>query len=88
MCITLSRRIFSDGQGRARSGLLSPESSSEVCGPTILKWLDNIALRDLAFHKNYATYADARGDVYQWNGNASSQQNRSPKLILEGKVGI
>ena len=79
-----SSDFFSDVN--ARSGLLSPDSSSEVCGPTILKWLDNIALRDLAFHKYYAAYTDARGDVHQWNGNASSQQ--SPKLILEGKVGI
>ncbi len=67
---------------------MSPESSSqEIYGPTVLRWLDNVALHDLAFHQNYAACVDARGDVYVWGGNTSSQQNQSPKLILERKVG-
>jgi len=67
--------------------VVSPESPShEIYGPTVLRWLDNVALHDLAFHENYAACVDARGDVYHWGGNTSSQQKQSPKLILEGKV--
>ncbi|KAF8352341.1 regulator of chromosome condensation 1/beta-lactamase-inhibitor protein II [Amanita rubescens] len=72
--------------GSNRSGVVSPESPShEIYGPTVLRWLDNVALHDLAFHENYAACVDARGDVYHWGGNTSSQQKQSPKLILEGK---
>ncbi|KAF8626336.1 hypothetical protein AX15_004995 [Amanita polypyramis BW_CC] len=50
-----------------------------------MKWLDNVALRDLAFHKNYAACVDARGDVYQWGEKVTSLQNQMPRLAMKGK---
>ncbi|KAF9065313.1 regulator of chromosome condensation 1/beta-lactamase-inhibitor protein II [Rhodocollybia butyracea] len=57
-------------------------SDSEVIRtPAIAKWLDNVALRDLALHKDYAACVDARGDVYQWGLGTES-----PTLILKGQA--
>jgi alpha-tubulin suppressor-like RCC1 family protein len=34
--------------------------------PTIAKWLEGVALRELQLHKKHAACVDSRGDVYQW----------------------
>ncbi|KAJ3908556.1 regulator of chromosome condensation 1/beta-lactamase-inhibitor protein II [Lentinula edodes] len=60
--------------------LLPDNSKSEVIqSPTTAKWLDNVALRDLALHKEYAACVDARGDVYQWG------QGGQPSPVLKGQ---
>ncbi|KAK2460566.1 hypothetical protein APHAL10511_007036 [Amanita phalloides] len=69
--------------GSNRSGVLTP--GSDTCVPTTVKWLDNVALRDLALHKKYAACVDARGDVYLWGSGTSLTQDQMPKLILKGK---
>ncbi|KAE9406370.1 RCC1/BLIP-II [Gymnopus androsaceus JB14] len=47
--------------------------------PTTAPWLQNVVLRDLAFHEKYAAGVDARGDVYQWGEGAE------PSITLKGK---
>jgi alpha-tubulin suppressor-like RCC1 family protein len=71
--------------------ILSPEVSSEetLRTPTVAKWLDGVALRDLQLHQKHAACIDARGDVYQWGEGffgESLRGVRSPKLTLRGKV--
>ena len=61
--------------------LLPDNSKSEfIQSPTTAKWLDNVALRDLALHKEYVACVDARGDVYQWG------QGGQPSPVLKGQV--
>lgn len=68
-----------------------PETSVDTTlrTPTIAKWLDGVALRDLQLHESHAACVDARGDVYQWGsgffGKAFSGSH-FPKLTLKGKV--
>lgn len=38
----------------------------DIRQPTIAKWLEGVALRDMQLHKRHAACVDARGDVYQW----------------------
>ncbi|KIK59718.1 hypothetical protein GYMLUDRAFT_168962 [Collybiopsis luxurians FD-317 M1] len=67
--------------GSNNSQTLLPNTSSPetIRLPTTAKWLDNVALRDLVLHKEYATAVDARGNVYKWGKNAE------PSCILKGK---
>ncbi|KZT28540.1 RCC1/BLIP-II protein [Neolentinus lepideus HHB14362 ss-1] len=60
--------------------------------PTPVKWLQNVALRDLALHERHAACVDARGNVYQWgNGffgvgpSDLKGQEWAPKQTLQGK---
>uniref|UniRef100_A0A0W0FU55 Uncharacterized protein n=1 Tax=Moniliophthora roreri TaxID=221103 RepID=A0A0W0FU55_MONRR len=72
--------------GSNQSKLLSPEvsDSEHYRTPQVADWLDNVALRDLAFHKSHAACVDARGDVYQW-GEGFSRQSTKPCRTLDGK---
>ncbi|PFH52392.1 hypothetical protein AMATHDRAFT_140044 [Amanita thiersii Skay4041] len=76
--------------GSNRSNVLSLGVPPEevIRTPTIAKWLDNVALRDLVFHRKHAACVDARGDVYQWGdeffGDSASQCPK-PKQTLKGK---
>lgn len=56
--------------------------------PTVVAWLQNVALRDLALHQKHAACVDARGDVYQWGEGFFSAENKDgkPILTLRGKV--
>ncbi|KAF5391339.1 hypothetical protein D9757_002046 [Collybiopsis confluens] len=58
-------------------------ASQVLRSPTPAKWLHNVALRDIAFHKEYAAAIDARGNVYQWGHGAEE-----PSCILKGKKNI
>ncbi|KAK7043637.1 hypothetical protein VNI00_008248 [Paramarasmius palmivorus] len=72
--------------GSNQSKLLSVDDSDteHYRTPQIADWLSNVALRDLAFHKNHAACVDARGDVYQW-GEGFSKENKRPLRTLSGK---
>ncbi|KAJ3795050.1 regulator of chromosome condensation 1/beta-lactamase-inhibitor protein II [Lentinula aff. detonsa] len=67
------------GSNSSQKLLPSDSQSESIRSPTIAKWLDNVALRDLVLHKKYAACVDARGDVYQWG------QGVEPSLILKGQ---
>ncbi|KAG7092292.1 hypothetical protein E1B28_008654 [Marasmius oreades] len=72
--------------GSNRCKLLSIKPATEnVRFPQVATWLDNVALRDLAFHKTYAACVDARGDVYQWGEGFSLPESTKPGLTLGGK---
>ncbi|KAL0579967.1 hypothetical protein V5O48_002051 [Marasmius crinis-equi] len=71
--------------GSNRSKVLSQNSETEnVRFPEAAEWLNNVALRDLAFHKTHAACIDARGDVYQW-GEGFSKEHSKPCRTLSGK---
>lgn len=66
-----------------RESLLSP-STPEIDAlrvPSVVHWLSNVALRDLALHEKHGACVDVRGDVYQWNGRTNE-----PLASLTGKV--
>ena len=66
--------------------MLSNDSDYEVLrAPEAPEWLNNVALRDLAFHKTHAACIDAHGDVYQW-GDGFSREQKKPCRTLSGKV--
>jgi alpha-tubulin suppressor-like RCC1 family protein len=74
-----------------RDKILSPEISSDenLRTPTVAKWLDGVALRDLQLHQKHAACIDARGDVYQWGEGFFGEAVKgvhSPKLTLRSKV--
>ncbi|KAM6500839.1 Regulator of chromosome condensation 1/beta-lactamase-inhibitor protein II [Amanita muscaria] len=72
--------------GSNRAKLLLPESpSDELRVPTAAAWLDNVALRDLAFHNEHAAFVDASGDVYQWGPKFFGSESPRPRLTLKGK---
>lgn len=59
--------------------------------PTIVPWLDNIALRDMQLHKQHSACVDAKGDVYQWGHGvfgSAVQGVAGPIPTLRGKVGV
>jgi hypothetical protein len=72
--------IISEGEGKERY----------IRCPTIAKWLENVALRDMQLHRRHAAYVDARGDVYQWGdgflGTSTLKDTTRPILTLRGKV--
>ena len=78
-----------------RSRIIDPNAPDvgTVQRPTNVKWLENVALRDLVLHEHHAACVDSRGDVYQWgdgffgSGSASEAEARKPKATLIGKVG-
>ncbi|KAK1232984.1 hypothetical protein PQX77_003898 [Marasmius sp. AFHP31] len=71
--------------GSNRSQVLSKGSENDVLRlPQAAEWLNDVALRDLAFHKTHAACIDARGDVYQWGEGFSKEQNK-PCRTLSGK---
>ncbi|KAJ4488156.1 RCC1/BLIP-II [Lentinula aciculospora] len=67
------------GSNRSQKLLPNDAKSESIRSPTTAKWLDNVALRELALHKDYAACVDARGDVYQWG------QGVEPSLTLKGQ---
>lgn len=80
--------------GSNKTNVISPETPKidSVRMPTPVKWLQNVALRDLALHEQHAACVDARGDVYQWGdgffGAGPSDprsQEWAPKQTLQGK---
>ena len=79
-----------------RSRIIDPHAPDigTVQRPTNVKWLENVALRDLVLHEHHAACVDSRGDVYQWgdgffgSGSAPDAEARKPKATLVGKVGV
>ena len=68
------------------SGVLSPDApyNVEAGTPSPVRYLDNVALRDLALHAHHGAAVDARGDLYQWG--AGSHDEKRPLRTLQGKV--
>ncbi|XP_006458490.1 hypothetical protein AGABI2DRAFT_190775 [Agaricus bisporus var. bisporus H97] len=55
--------------------------------PTIAKWLEGVALRDLQLHRTHAACVDARGNVYQWGDGffgSTSKGSAKPMPTLMG----
>ncbi|KAG6832413.1 hypothetical protein H0H87_001573 [Tephrocybe sp. NHM501043] len=75
------------GSNRARSNTLTQEPTDVIRTPSVAAWLDGVALRDLAIHKDNAACVDSRGDVYQWGKGFSSDDvgKRKPTLTLREK---
>ncbi|KAF8844906.1 RCC1/BLIP-II [Paxillus ammoniavirescens] len=79
--------------GSNKSNLIDPKSPmvATLQLPTNAKWLEHVALRDLALHERHAACVDARGDVYQWGDGffgstpGSETEANTPKLTLHGK---
>ncbi|KIK90565.1 hypothetical protein PAXRUDRAFT_831604 [Paxillus rubicundulus Ve08.2h10] len=79
--------------GSNKSNLIDPKSPmvGTLQVPTNAKWLEHVALRDLALHERHAACVDARGDVYQWGDGffdltpGSETEANTPKLTLHGK---
>lgn len=74
--------------GSNRSNTLIPDAVETIRTPSVTKWLDGVALRDLAIHRHHAACVDARGDVYQWgDGFPSSDPGKQfkPTLTLRNK---
>ncbi|KAG6335847.1 hypothetical protein ID866_3237 [Astraeus odoratus] len=79
--------------GSNRLNILDPNAPGVevVQHPTNVKWLENVALRDLVLHERHAACVDARGDVYQWGDGffgstpTSDAEAKSPKATLRGK---
>lgn len=70
-------------------GATEKEKDKDIRQPTIARWLDNVALRDMQLHRRHAACVDARGDVYQWgDGFFGPMLEGSAKPIptLKGKV--
>lgn len=58
--------------------------------PTNVKWLENVALRDLVLHEHHAACVDGRGNVYQWGDGffgSVATETKKPKATMCGKVG-
>ena len=92
-CLLLTRRKPTPtccSSHNDRSKTLIPDAIETIRTPSIAKWLDGVALRDLALHRYHAACVDARGDVYQWGSGFSSSdtgtQQFSPTLTLKNKV--
>ncbi|TFK42956.1 regulator of chromosome condensation 1/beta-lactamase-inhibitor protein II [Crucibulum laeve] len=75
--------------GSNKHEVLAPDNGREasIRTPVVSKWLDNVALRDLALHEKHGACVDARGDVYQWGEEffGGSAIPRVPKRTLRGK---
>ncbi|KAF8447908.1 regulator of chromosome condensation 1/beta-lactamase-inhibitor protein II [Boletus edulis BED1] len=75
--------------GSNKSNLIGPQSPGieTFQTPVNAKWLENVALRDLALHGGHAACVDARGDVYQWGDGffCSKSDVKAPKITLRGK---
>lgn len=59
--------------------------------PTIAKWLEGVALRDLQLHRTHAACVDARGNVYQWGDGffgPTSKGSAKPMPTLMGMVPV
>ncbi|RDB24241.1 Protein FMP25, mitochondrial [Hypsizygus marmoreus] len=74
--------------GSNRSNTLTPDELEVIRTPSVAGWLDGVALRDLALHRDHAACVDARGDVYQWGSGyagADSDKRLKPTLTLREK---
>ncbi|KAG6376199.1 regulator of chromosome condensation 1/beta-lactamase-inhibitor protein II [Boletus reticuloceps] len=75
--------------GSNKSNLIGPQSPGieTFQTPVNAKWLENVALRDLALHEKHAACVDARGDVCQWGDGFSCSKSdvKAPKITLRGK---
>ncbi|KAF9466301.1 regulator of chromosome condensation 1/beta-lactamase-inhibitor protein II [Collybia nuda] len=74
--------------GSNRSNTLIPEAVDVIRTPSVAKWLDGVALRDLVLHRDHAACVDARGDVYQWGVGFSGpvpDDGHKPQLTLREK---
>lgn len=73
-----------------RTRLIDPQSPGigTFQTPVNAKWLENMALRDIALHERHAACVDARGDVYQWGDGffGSKSDAKIPRITLRGKV--
>ena len=71
------------------SKTLIPDALETIRTPSIAKWLDGVALQDLAIHQHHAACVDGRGDVYQWGSGFSGSDpgtQLKPTLTLRNKV--
>lgn len=87
LCLTHSRDYRHAPYSYSSKLLVFDGSQESLKSPTLLPWLDGVALRDLVLHETHAACVDARGDVYQW-GSVLTQGNISTKPVrtLRGKV--
>jgi alpha-tubulin suppressor-like RCC1 family protein len=72
-----------------RYNTLIPDDVETIRTPSVAKWLDGVALRDLVIHRQHAACVDARGDVYQWGSGFSGSdpgKQVKPTLTLRNKV--
>lgn len=72
-----------------RSKTLIPDAAEVIRIPSVAEWLDGVALRDLALHRDHAACVDAKGDVYQWGTQYSGsniEKTFKPTLTLREKV--
>ncbi|KAF8921438.1 regulator of chromosome condensation 1/beta-lactamase-inhibitor protein II [Mucidula mucida] len=75
------------GSNKSSTLLLDEAHSEAIRTPCVAKWLEGVALRDLAIHKDHAACIDAKGDVYQWGSGhfGSSESHNRPHLTLRNK---
>ncbi|KAG6872807.1 hypothetical protein C0995_006406 [Termitomyces sp. Mi166 len=73
--------------GSNKSHTLTMEETDVIKTPSVAEWLDGVALRDLAIHKDSAACVDSRGDVYQWGKGfiCRDVQQKKPILTLREK---
>ena len=72
---------------RSSTLLLSDTDPDVLRTPAVAKWLEGVALRDLAVNEDHAACIDARGDVYQWGRGYFGEETHSrPQVTLRGKV--
>ncbi|KAG6919984.1 hypothetical protein DXG01_013333 [Tephrocybe rancida] len=73
--------------GSNRSNTLTQEPTDVIRTPSVAKWLDGVALRDLVIHKDSAACVDSRGDVYQWGSGfaGNDAEKHKPNLTLREK---
>ncbi|KAF8968391.1 regulator of chromosome condensation 1/beta-lactamase-inhibitor protein II [Flammula alnicola] len=82
--------IYSLVWGSNNERTLCPDvpGGESIRTPTVARWLDGVAVRDLQLHQKHAACVDARGDVYQWGDGFFGRSLRgahTPKLTLRGK---
>ncbi|KAF9053536.1 RCC1/BLIP-II [Hymenopellis radicata] len=74
------------GSNKSSTLLLDEAGSEAIRTPGVAKWLEGVALRDLALHQDHAACIDAKGDVYQWGrGHFGSESHSRPHLTLRNK---
>ncbi|KAG6821176.1 hypothetical protein H0H93_005396 [Arthromyces matolae] len=73
--------------GSNKANTLTSESEETIRTPSVAKWLDGVALRDLVIYRDSAACVDSRGDVYQWGSGFAGEdsEKRKPTLTLREK---
>ncbi|THU99335.1 RCC1/BLIP-II [Dendrothele bispora CBS 962.96] len=72
------------GSNASKTLVPGGSDAESIRRPLVASWLDNVALRDLVFHRDHAACVDARGDVYQW-GKGFQKDHSKPILTLKGE---